>query len=77
MSPIAGHSSRYYRWSGEEGLQKPCTQGDCILVRRQKTKHIDKYTKMIIGGTDKCYMKDRVVGRPRALEGSGVASLRR
>lgn len=41
----------------------PCIQGDHILVRKQNIKYINKYIKMIICATDKCYIKDKVVGR--------------
>lgn len=46
-----------------KAVQKTWTQGDYILVGRQKIKHINKYTKMIIGDTEKYYIKDKVIGR--------------
>ena len=66
LSPIASHSFRDYGYNREQGIQKSWPQRDHIQVRRQKIKHVNKYIKMIIWDTDKCYIKDKMVNEDKA-----------
>lgn len=63
---MASHSCRDYGYNSEQGIQKPCTQGEHIQVRRQKIKHVNKYIKMIMCDTGKCYIRDKMVSRVQA-----------